>query len=72
MTFVTLSPVTSLVGMFAVMITANGVTLVIARTADSREGVHFILVVIVAHRTIATFRKSEWAVFAAETAVGAY
>ena len=71
-TFVTLSPLTSLVGMFTMMIPTNGVTLVIARTADSGEGVYFILVVIITHRTIAAFRTSEWALFTAETAVGAY
>ena len=71
-TFVTLLPLTGLVGMFTVMISANSVTLVIARTADSWEGIYFILVVIIAHRTITAFCKSEWTLFAAKTAVRAY
>jgi len=69
-TFVTVSPVTSLVGMFAFMTRANGVTFVITGTTDLREGVYFVLVIIIADGTITAISTFEGTVFAAETAIG--
>ena len=58
--------------MFTLMIRANGVTIVIAGTADSREGVYLILVIIITDGTITAIGTPEGTLFAAETAVGSY
>jgi hypothetical protein len=64
--------VTRILGMFTLMIRANGVTIVIAGTTDSREGVYLILVVIITDGTITAIGTPEGALFAAETTVGIY
>ena len=70
--FETFLPVTRLPWMFTLMIRANGVTFVIAGTADSREGVYLILVIIITDGTITAIGTPEGTLFAAETAVGIY
>jgi hypothetical protein len=58
--------------MFTLMIPANGVTLVISGTADSREGVYLIFVIIITDGTITAIGTPEGTLFAAETTVGIY
>jgi hypothetical protein len=68
-TFNTVSPVASLLGMFDHMSMAHRVTFVITGAAGTRIGERFILVVVVAHGTVAAFSEYEWALLATETTV---
>jgi len=66
----TFSPVASLFRMFDHMMMAYGITFVITGAADTGIGERLVQVLVIAHGTVAAVSDDEWALFAAETAIG--